>query len=74
MYRDAIIEATKRPEDADAIEEVMRLERPTLDALTRGEFDRLARKSARALDEIRRADAEWDDAELAAWEGEGGHA
>ena len=53
-YHRAIVEATGcDPADAEAIEEVMRIDRPTLDSLTRRDFDRLAQAAHEALPQIR---------------------
>lgn len=51
MYRKLIIDSTgATPQQAEAIEEVMRSERPTLDGLTRAQFRRLARQAKAALE------------------------
>jgi hypothetical protein len=58
-YRAAIIKATGVDiAEAAVIEEIMRVDRPTLEALTSREFNRLARVSKQAIDELRVEDPE----------------
>ena len=63
-YTEAIHEAVPglSAEDARTVEELMRVERPTLDALDRRQFNRLARQSKIDLDDLRK-----NDPEVASW-------
>ena len=59
MYSAAIIEDTGcPPEDAAAVEEIMRTERPTLDSLTKVQFKQLARGAWSYLQALRVQDPE----------------
>lgn len=58
-YTAAIMKATGADaREASVIEEIMRLERPTLDALTGRGFDVLARQSVKVLAVLRDEDPE----------------
>jgi hypothetical protein len=53
-YAASIIEATGcKPEDVEQVEEIMRASMPTLDHLTKREFNSLARSAAEALPILR---------------------
>ena len=57
MYRNQIIEATRcEPLEAEGIEAIMRIERPTLDSLTADELRSLARRAQLTLLSLRETD------------------